>query len=57
MKKWENRKNFNLSHFCLVESEKIEGWKNEFVWVTPLLKNDDQLKQKKWQKNSNHPIY
>ena len=24
---WEDRKDFNLSHFCLVESEKVEGWK------------------------------
>ena len=46
---WEDRKNFNFSHFCLVGSGKIEGWKK---WVCinslihPLLKNDDQLKQK-----------
>ena len=24
IEKWENRKNFNFPHFCLVESEKVE---------------------------------
>ena len=27
VEKWENRKYFNFSHFCLVVSEKVEGWK------------------------------
>ena len=27
MKKWENIKDFNFSHFYLVESEKVEEWK------------------------------
>ena len=26
-KQWEYRKDFSFSHFCLVESEKVEGWK------------------------------
>ena len=29
VEKWENRKNFNFSHFCLVESEKVDGWKKK----------------------------
>ena len=31
MKKWEDRKNFNFSYFCLVGSEKVEDKKNKFV--------------------------
>ena len=31
MKKWEDRKNFNFPYFCLVESEKVEDRKNEFI--------------------------
>ena len=27
VEKWEDRKDFNFPHFCLVESEKVEGWK------------------------------
>ena len=27
MKKWDDRKDFNFSHFYLVVSGKIEGWK------------------------------
>ena len=27
MEKWEDRKDFNFSHFCLVGSEKVKGWK------------------------------
>ena len=27
VEKWEDRKNFIFSHFCLVGSGKIEGWK------------------------------
>ena len=27
VKKWEDRKDFNFSHFCLAGSEKVEGWK------------------------------
>ena len=48
MEKWENRKNFNFSHFYLVGSGKVEGYKK---WVCqklthiPLLKNDAQLKK------------
>ena len=25
MEKWENRKDFNFSHFCLVDSKKVGG--------------------------------
>ena len=49
MKKWEDRKSFIFSHFYLVGSGKVEGWKkislNKFTYI-PLLKNDTQLKQK-----------
>ena len=49
MEKWEDRKDFNFSHFCLVESEKVDEWKKKslckFTHI-PLLKNDIQLKQK-----------
>ena len=24
---WEDRKDFNFPHFCLVGSETVEGWK------------------------------
>jgi len=27
MEKWEDRKDFNFSPFCLVESGKVDGWK------------------------------
>ena len=27
MEKWEDRKDFNFPHFCLVRSGKVEGWK------------------------------
>jgi len=27
MEKWENRKDFNFPHFCLVRIEKVERWK------------------------------
>ena len=27
IEKWEARKNFNFPPFCLVEGEKVEGWK------------------------------
>ena len=27
MEKWDDRKYFNLSHFCLIGSEKVKGWK------------------------------
>ena len=27
MEKWEDRKDFNFPHFCLVESEKVDRWK------------------------------
>ena len=27
MEKWNDRKYFNLSHFCLIGSEKVKGWK------------------------------
>ena len=30
MEKWENKKDFTFSSLCLVESEKVEGWKK---WV------------------------
>ena len=30
VEKWEERKYFNFSLFCLVKSEKVEGWKK---WV------------------------
>ena len=40
-KLWEDKKDFNFSHFCLIENGKVDGRKN-----IPLLKNDAQLKQK-----------
>ena len=47
--------------FCLVGSEKMEGWKKVNLYKfthTPLLKNDGQLKQKtNKQKKKNQPIY
>ena len=27
IEKWEGRKDFNFPPFCLVKSEKVEGWK------------------------------
>ena len=65
MKKWEDRKYFNFSPFCLVGNEKVEGWKKMGLYkfaYTPLLKNDGQLKHKsdkqpKKKKRSNHLIY
>ena len=27
VEKWEDRKDFNFCHFCLVGSEKVERWK------------------------------
>ena len=63
MEKLEDRKDFNFSHFYLVESEKVEGRKKKVSLYkfthTTLLKNDGQLKQKvtKKKKKSNHPIY
>ena len=27
VEKWEDRKNFNFSPFCLVRSRKVKGWK------------------------------
>ena len=48
-KLWEDRKYFNFSLFCLVESEKMERWKKLVcinLLIYPLLKNDTQLKQK-----------
>ena len=51
MEMWEDKKNFNFPHFCLIESEKVEKWKNKFVkiYLFVLVKNDIQLKQKKCQ--------
>ena len=50
MEKLEDRKDFNFSHFYLVESEKVEGRKKKVSLYkfthTTLLKNDGQLKQK-----------
>ena len=44
MENWENRKYFNFSNFCLVESEKVDGQEKmnlyKFTHI-PLLKNDD----------------
>ena len=62
MEKWKDRKYFNLSHFCLVGSEKVEGQKKISFYKfthTHLLKSDDQLKQKsdKKKRRSNHRIY
>ena len=31
MEKWENRKDFNFFHFCLVGSGKVRDGKSEFV--------------------------
>ena len=48
MKKWEDKKYFIFSHFCLVESGKVEAWKkmslNKFTHIL-LLKNYAQLKK------------
>ena len=44
MEKWEDRKDFNFSHFCLVKSEKVSLYK--FMHIS-LLKNYAQLKPKK----------
>ena len=52
VEKWEDRKYFNFSHFCLVGSEKSGGMEKVSLYKftnIPLLKNDAQLK-KKWQK-------
>ena len=49
VKKWNNRKYFNFFPFCLVGSEKVEGWIKMSLYKfthIPLLKNDAQLKQK-----------
>ena len=48
IEKWNDRKYFNFSNFCLVESGKVEGWKKWFCinLLISLLKNDSQLKQK-----------
>ena len=58
---WEDRKDFNFTHFCLVGSAKMEGYKkmslNKFTHIS-LLKNEVQLKPKsdqKKKKKSNHP--
>ena len=58
-KKWDNRNYFNFPSFCLVESEKVEGW-TQWVRINlliyPFLKNDVELKQKhdKQPKNNNN---
>ena len=64
IEKWEDRKIFNFPHVCLVEwksggMEKVSLHKFAHI---PLLKNDAQLKQKKWQatqkkKKSDDPNY
>ena len=36
IEKWENRKDFIFSHFCLVESGKVEEWK-KWVWINLLI--------------------
>ena len=61
MEKWEDRKYFNFSPLCLVESEKLDGWEkkkslHKFTHIH-LLKNDVQSKQKfdKHRKKKNHP--
>ena len=51
MEKWEDRKYFNFPPFCLVESEKVDGWKKKKKSLQKLthihlLKNDVQSKQK-----------
>ena len=52
MEKWEDRKDFNFPLFCFVggvergKMKKVNLYK--FTQI-PLLKNDVQLKQKKWQ--------
>ena len=49
MEKWNNKKYFNFLPFCLIGSEKVEGWIKmslyKFTHIS-LLKNDAQLKQK-----------
>ena len=64
MEKLEDRKDFNFSHFYLVESGKVEGRKKKSLYKftrTTLLKNDGQLKQKSDQKKkkrrNDHSIY
>ena len=63
MKKWEDKKDFIFSHFCLVESRKVEAWKkmslNKFTHIL-LLKNYAKLKKNvtnnhTHKKKSNHP--
>ena len=49
VEKWNNRKYFNFLPFCLIGSEKVEGWIKMILYKfthIPLLKNDAQLKQK-----------
>ena len=55
MEKWEDKKNFNFSHFCLVGVEKRRDGKASLYKFThtPLLKNDGQLIQKKKKKSPN----
>ena len=54
MENWENRKYFNFSNFCLVESEKVDGqekmnlYKFTHIWYT-LVKKWWLIKIKKWQ--------
>ena len=36
IEKWEDRKYFNFSHFCLIGSEKVEGWK-KWVYINLLI--------------------
>ena len=62
VEKWEDRKYFNFSPFCLVGSGKVEGWKK---WICInysyiFVKKWWPIKTKKWQtttKKKNHPIY
>ena len=66
MEKLEDRKDFNFSHFYLVESGKVEGRKKKSLYKfthTTLLKKDGQLKQKsdkkkkKNKRRNDHSIY
>ena len=49
MKKWDDRKDFNFSHFYLIGSEKSGGMEKVSLYKfthIPLLKIDGQLKPK-----------
>ena len=62
MEKWEDRKYFNFPPFCLVESEKVDGWKKKKkkfakTYSHTLIKKWCPIKTKIWQtkEKKNHP--